>query len=72
MPDGTMVLLSSDTLFRIYPGLLSKQSEVFRGMASLSEHQPADAETYDGCPLVRLTDDAQDLAYFLETTMGLQ
>ena len=73
MSDGTMVLLASNTiLFRVYPGLLSKHSDVFGGMATLSECQPPNAEIYDGCPLVRLSDDAQDLAYFLKMTMGLQ
>jgi hypothetical protein len=71
MPDGTMVLLANNTLFRVYPGLLSKHSEVFRGMASLSGCQPPNSETYDGCPLVRMTDDPEDLAYFLNATMGL-
>ena len=72
MPDGTMVLLASNTLFRVYPGLLSKHSEVFKGMTSLSDCQPPNTEIYDGCPVVRLTDAAEDLAFFLATTMGLQ
>ena len=72
MADGTIVLLANSTVFRVYLGLLSKHSEVFGGMISLSTVQPPNAETYDGCPLVRLTDDAEDLACFLETTMGLQ
>jgi hypothetical protein len=72
MSDGTIVLLTNDTLFRVYFGLLSMHSEVFSGMASLSEFQPPDADVYDGCPLIYLTDDAEDLAYFLEMTLGLQ
>ncbi|KAF8516077.1 hypothetical protein JB92DRAFT_2810425 [Gautieria morchelliformis] len=72
MPDGTMLFLADNTLFRVYPGLLSKHSEVFSGMASLSQCQPPNSETYDGCPVVRLTDDAEDLAFFFSATMGLQ
>ncbi|KAF8516079.1 hypothetical protein JB92DRAFT_2788526 [Gautieria morchelliformis] len=72
MPDGTMLFLADNTLFRVYPGLLSKHSEVFRGMTSLSECHPPNSGTYDGCPVVRLTDDAEDLAFFLSATMGLQ
>ena len=67
-----MVLLANSTVFRVYPGLLSKHSEVFGGMVSLSGHQPENAETYDGCPLVRMPDEAEDLAFFLEATMGFQ
>jgi hypothetical protein len=72
MSDGSMVLLANDTLFRMYFGLLSNYSEVFSGMATLSECQPPDAEVYDGCPLIRLTDDAEELAYFLDMIMGYE
>ena len=71
LEDGTVVLLANTTVFRVYFGLLSMHSEVLRGMASLSPHQPADAESYDDCPLVRLTDDPQDVEYFLGAMMGL-
>ncbi|KAF8579882.1 hypothetical protein K439DRAFT_1637529 [Ramaria rubella] len=70
MSDGTLVLLADDTLFRVYPGLMSRHSEVFSGMTSLSEYQPSNPEMYDGFPLVRLTDNNEDLGYFLEATMG--
>lgn len=71
MPDGSMVLLADSTLFRVYPGLLAKHSNVFEGLTESSPHLPADAEMYDGCPLVRIPDDAEDVVYFLKATMGL-
>ncbi|KAF8517281.1 hypothetical protein BU17DRAFT_49985 [Hysterangium stoloniferum] len=71
MPDGTMVLCAQDVVFRVYPGLLAKHSDVFNGMTSLSDHLPSVVETYDGQPLVRLPDKAEDLAHFLEATMGI-
>jgi len=72
MPDGSIALLADDTIFLVYGGLLSKYSEVFSGMLSLSSHQPPHAETYDGCPLVHLSDRQDDLAYFLNALMDIK
>ncbi|KIJ32817.1 hypothetical protein M422DRAFT_52680 [Sphaerobolus stellatus SS14] len=71
MQDGTLILLAEDTVFRVYPGLLAMHSEVFRGMSTISDHLPEEIEIYDGYPVVRLTDDAEDLAQFLKSTMGI-
>ncbi|KIJ46536.1 hypothetical protein M422DRAFT_250134 [Sphaerobolus stellatus SS14] len=38
-------------------------------MFSLSPHQPAETENYDGCPVVRLTDSSDELAHLLRATM---
>ncbi|KIJ46537.1 hypothetical protein M422DRAFT_29340 [Sphaerobolus stellatus SS14] len=68
--DATIVLLSSDgVLYRVYRGLLSTHSDIFKGMFSLSPHQPAQAEKYDDCPLIRLTDNSDELVYFLKAIM---
>lgn len=50
--DGNIVLVAQDTAFRVHRGILSKASEVLCDMLAL--HQPADAETLEGCPVVRL------------------
>ncbi|GJJ09970.1 hypothetical protein Clacol_004195 [Clathrus columnatus] len=71
MSDGTMVLLANSTLFRVYPGLLAKHSNVFEGLTESGQFLPNDAEVYDGCPLVRLQDDPEEVACFLKATMGL-
>ncbi|GJJ09974.1 hypothetical protein Clacol_004199 [Clathrus columnatus] len=73
MSDGTIVLLAESTLFRVYAGLLATQSLVFKGLTESSQHLPDDAESYDGCPLVKLQDDnPEEVAYFLKATMGDQ
>jgi len=72
MKDGTMVLLAGSTVFRVYPGLLAMHSEVFSGMTVLSDHLPEEMEVYDGCALVRLTDEPDDLAHFLRAIMGVK
>jgi len=68
MSDGSVVLLAGNTLFKIYLQWLAKKSEVFANLSSFDKVQPEDADTYDGCPLVRVTDSAKDMEYFL---MGL-
>ncbi|KIJ46541.1 hypothetical protein M422DRAFT_250139 [Sphaerobolus stellatus SS14] len=39
------------------------------GMFSLSPHQPVQVEKYDDCPLIRLTDNSDELVYFLKAIM---
>ncbi|KAJ7463494.1 hypothetical protein B0H11DRAFT_2240965 [Mycena galericulata] len=62
--DGTLVLVTHTSLFRIYAGLLAKESPVFHDMLQLP--QPENRETIDGCPVVRLQDNGRDVEYFLK------
>ena len=71
MADGLIVLLAGNMVFRFYGGLLSKNSEVFSEMLSSSSHQHPPAETWDGCPLLRLSDSPDELAYFLNALMDI-
>ncbi|KIJ39243.1 hypothetical protein M422DRAFT_32749 [Sphaerobolus stellatus SS14] len=68
--DGTIVLMAGTMIFRVYYGQLCQESEVFRNMMEDAEHIPKDGETYDGCPLVQLTDDPEMLGYFLKALSG--
>ncbi|KAJ7169006.1 hypothetical protein C8R46DRAFT_243707 [Mycena filopes] len=61
--DGTLVLFTEGCMFRVYGGLLAKQSSVFHNM--LEFPQPDDAELIDGCPVVRVSDTDRDLSSFL-------
>ncbi|KAJ6555049.1 hypothetical protein DFH09DRAFT_987905 [Mycena vulgaris] len=62
--DGTLVLEAGNALFRIYSGLLARESPIFRDMLRIP--QPDDAEAIDGCPVVHLSDDSRDLESFLK------
>ncbi|KAJ7612171.1 hypothetical protein FB45DRAFT_803466 [Roridomyces roridus] len=62
-PDGNLIIQAGSRLFRVYGGFLAARSPIFQGMLSLS--QPADAETMEGCPVVKLPDDAEDVTVFL-------
>lgn len=64
--DGTVVLQAEHTLFKVYKGILARESEVFRTMLSLP--QPAtlsDSEKYGDCQLVVLQDKAEDIVTFV-------
>lgn len=66
-PDGSIVLLAEQILFRVYAGILSRASPIFRDMFAIGHVQTLDAEeTYQGCPLVVMHgDSASDVRAFL-------
>jgi hypothetical protein len=61
--DGTIIFQAENTLYRVYHGLLSAMSSVFKDM--LSFPQPVDQPRMQGCPLVGLPDSAEDVTNFL-------
>lgn len=61
--DGNVILVAEATAFRIYRGVLMGVSEVFRDMFMIP--QPPDAERWEGCPIVHLSDTAADLNHVL-------
>ncbi|KAI1784799.1 hypothetical protein LXA43DRAFT_901007 [Ganoderma leucocontextum] len=65
--DGNIVLVAQRTAFRIYRGLLSSQSTVFSDMF-VSSSSSAD-ETFDGCPIIHLSDSPHDVAHLLRVLL---
>lgn len=57
--DGNICLIAQQTVFKIYKGLLAKDSAVFSDMGAIPT--PKDQEMHDGTPCVRLDDSADDL-----------
>jgi len=62
-PDGSIVLVAERRAFRVYHGILLRESTVFSDLLSLP--QPEDVNGIDGCPLVKLSDSAEDLRHLL-------
>jgi len=63
--DGNVILRAAEgTLFRLHHSILSIHSIVFRDMFSLGIQAP-DAETFEGCPVVDMSDSVYDLTHFL-------
>ncbi|KAJ7232030.1 hypothetical protein B0H12DRAFT_203245 [Mycena haematopus] len=60
--DGGLVVQAEQSLFRVSRAILAARSSVFKDMVAFT--QPPDAETIDGCPVVRLLDSADDVTCF--------
>ena len=65
LEDGNIVIVARDVAFRVYRGLLVKQSTVFSDMFATGN--PAEDETLDGCPVVRLPDAPSDVKHLLHS-----
>ncbi|KAJ7200045.1 hypothetical protein B0H12DRAFT_554556 [Mycena haematopus] len=58
--DGSVVLQAANRQFRVHWSVLARHSSVFRDMQGLP--QPPGEPTVDGCPVVELSDDPDDVA----------
>ena len=67
LEDGNIVLVSRNVAFRIYRGLLAAQSSIFADMFAAASSR-AD-ETYEGCPVIQLSESPQDLRRFLRVLL---
>ena len=68
--DGNVVLLCRDAAFRVYRGLLTRHSVIFRDLLAMA--QPANAEMVESCPVVHISDSPDDLRYLLRALCGLR
>lgn len=62
--DGNVVLIASNIGYRLHGGVLARHSPVFRDMLSFPQPDYSD-ESIDGCPVVHLTEEAEDLERIL-------
>ncbi|KAF7351131.1 BTB domain-containing protein [Mycena sanguinolenta] len=62
--DGSVVLQSENTQFRVHWSILSQHSPFFRDLERLP--QPPNQPTADGCPIVELSDSAENVEYLLK------
>ncbi len=60
--DGGLVVQAEQSLFRVSAGILAARSPVFQDMLSFT--QPPDAQSIEGCPVVKLLDSAADVTCF--------
>ncbi|KZP19012.1 hypothetical protein FIBSPDRAFT_828576 [Athelia psychrophila] len=64
--DGNVVLQAQNTHFKVYRGVLAQISSVFKDMFSFPQPPSAEMELIDGCPVVHLSDRAEDVRYLLQ------
>lgn len=68
--DGSIILVTQQTGFRVHTSVLALHCQVFRDMidvsnASGSDGLENDSEDYEGCPVIRLQDSPGDMLSFL-------
>lgn len=64
--DGNIILSVGSTLFRVYRGYLASVSPVFKDMFVLPQPADSDCNEMDGCPIIDLSDSAEDMTNFLK------
>jgi hypothetical protein len=62
--DGNIILEAELSQFRVYRGILSAHSVIFKDMFALA--QPSGEGDVEGCPVVHLSDRAEDVRIILE------
>ncbi|KIJ57866.1 hypothetical protein HYDPIDRAFT_34721 [Hydnomerulius pinastri MD-312] len=63
--DGNIVLVTEGKYFRVYRGILSSQSPIFKDMFSCPQPEDPSAPEMDGCPTIQLHDAVNDLQIVL-------
>ena len=58
--DGSIVIQAGSTQFRVHRSILWANSPVLKDML------PVDEELVEGCPILRLSDSAEDVAHLLK------
>ncbi|KAJ7610428.1 hypothetical protein FB45DRAFT_844566 [Roridomyces roridus] len=63
-PEGGLILQAGNRLFRVAGSILAARSSVFKDMLAIP--QPETQPTIEGCPIVVLHDESEDVEYFLK------
>ena len=61
--DGSIVLVANSTAFRVHTSILTRHSPVFMNIINLP--QAEDAKRIDGCPVVHVSDSADEITCLL-------
>ncbi|KAF7969599.1 hypothetical protein HWV62_14510 [Athelia sp. TMB] len=61
--DGNIVLQAESTQFKVYRGMLSRHSSVFRDMLTVPQPPTHQDDLVEGCVVVELSDSSEDLTH---------
>ncbi|KZP19036.1 hypothetical protein FIBSPDRAFT_828608 [Athelia psychrophila] len=64
--DGNIVLQAQNVQFKVHKSILAHSSSVFRDMFSVPQPPSQDTHLVEGCPVVHLSDSAEDVSYILQ------
>lgn len=67
--DGSMIIVVEATAFRVFKGIMVQHSEVFCDMFAVP--QPADVETWEGCPVIHVSDTKADIVHILSVIFDI-
>lgn len=65
LEDGNIIIQAETTQFKVYRGVLSMHSSVFKGMLSTPQPSSEAEGTVEGCPVIYASDSAVDVAIIL-------
>ncbi|KAH9932285.1 uncharacterized protein B0H18DRAFT_987417 [Fomitopsis serialis] len=68
--DGTIVLIAGNVAFRVYEGLLARDSSVLRDLFAGLQRVLPNVEMIDGCPVARLSDRSEELRSLLRAILS--
>ena len=58
--DGNVVVIAQTTAFRFHKSVVSLHTSVFRDLFSIPQPSPVGEESFDGCPVVHVSDTSYD------------
>lgn len=65
--DGNIDIVAGNIRFRVHRSVLSAHSELFHDMLSIPQPENGGAQEQDRCPIVEVTDSADDMRHLLLT-----
>lgn len=66
-----VVLIAQDTAFRVRKDILSDVSPIFKDMFQHAQPGGEGEESWEGCPVVRVSDSAVDFRRFLQVVVNV-
>ncbi|TCD63686.1 hypothetical protein EIP91_005091 [Steccherinum ochraceum] len=63
--DGNIILVAEKVAFRVHQSVLERKSEVFKDIFGLPQPENAETESLEECPLVHVSDAAEDIRHLL-------
>ncbi|KZP13135.1 hypothetical protein FIBSPDRAFT_753926, partial [Athelia psychrophila] len=70
--DGNVILQAEGTQFKVHRGILAESSSVFKDMFGFPQPPEAYTEVVEGCPVVRVSDSAQDMKIVLQAIFQMK
>lgn len=67
LKDGNMILVAGSTLFKVYAGLLVKESNELRNL--MEGPRPPNVALHEGIEVIRVLNSETDVAWFLQAAL---